>query len=42
MGELNNERQFFGEVRCKFTARKMRSGLASIYANVTAPTAATF
>lgn len=38
MGELNNERQFFGEVRCKFTARKMRSGLASIYANVTAPT----
>lgn len=38
MATQTKERQYFGEIRCKFSARKTRSGLAAIYANVTAPT----
>lgn len=37
MEKQAHEKQYFGEVHCKFTARETRSGLSAIYANVTIP-----
>jgi integrase len=38
MENQGQEKQYFGQVKCRFTARTTRSGLSALYANVTAPT----